>query len=127
MPSSATRPSASTARLFARMGELGLTAAPFPEAVGGAGFSYLGWTLVMEELGAADMAMAVIAVRPHPVAVPGRDLGHRRAAGALAAGDAGRRGARGVRADRAARRLRRAAIRTRAERVGPADAPTAIG
>ena len=41
------------------MGELGLTAAPFPESVGGAGFSYLGWTLVMEELGAADMAMAV--------------------------------------------------------------------
>jgi acyl-CoA dehydrogenase len=45
--------------IFARMGELGLTAAPFPETVGGAGFSYLGWTLVMEELGAADMASAV--------------------------------------------------------------------
>jgi len=41
------------------MGELGLTAAPIPEAVGGAGFSYLGWSLVMEELGAADMATAV--------------------------------------------------------------------
>ena len=41
------------------MGELGLTAAPLPESVGGAGFSYLGWTLVMEELGAADMSMAV--------------------------------------------------------------------
>lgn len=45
--------------LFTAMGALGLTAAPFPEAVGGAGFSYLGWTLVMEELGAADMSMAV--------------------------------------------------------------------
>ncbi len=45
--------------LFRRMGELGLTAAPLPEPVGGAGFSYLGWTLVMEELGAADMATAV--------------------------------------------------------------------
>ncbi len=45
--------------IFARMGELGLTAAPLPESVGGAGFSYLGWTLVMEELGAADMASAV--------------------------------------------------------------------
>ncbi len=45
--------------IFARMGELGLTAAPFPEDVGGAGFSYLGWALVMEELGAADMASAV--------------------------------------------------------------------
>ena len=45
--------------IFRRMGELGLTAAPLPEAAGGAGFSYLGWTLVMEELGAADMASAV--------------------------------------------------------------------
>ena len=41
------------------MGELGLTAAPIPESDGGAGFSYLGWSLVMEELGAADMATAV--------------------------------------------------------------------
>jgi butyryl-CoA dehydrogenase len=46
--------------LFARMGELGLTAAPFPQADGGGGFSYLGWTLVMEELGAADMSVAVM-------------------------------------------------------------------
>jgi butyryl-CoA dehydrogenase len=45
--------------LFTAMGGLGLTAAPFPESVGGAGFSYVAWTLVMEELGAADMAMAV--------------------------------------------------------------------
>ena len=45
--------------IFARMGELGLTGAPLPESVGGAGFSYVGWTLVMEELGAADMAAAV--------------------------------------------------------------------
>ena len=41
------------------MGELGLTGAPLPESVGGSGFSYLGWSLVMEELGAADMATAV--------------------------------------------------------------------
>ena len=45
--------------LFRRMGELGLTAAPFPESVGGSGFSYVGWTCVMEELGRADMAAAV--------------------------------------------------------------------
>ena len=45
--------------IFARMAELGFTAAPFPEAVGGTGFSYLGWTLVMEELARADMASAV--------------------------------------------------------------------
>ena len=41
------------------MGELGLTAAPIHESAGGGGFSYLGWSLVMEELGAADMATAV--------------------------------------------------------------------
>ena len=41
------------------MGQIGLTGAPIPEAAGGAGFSYLGWSLVMEELGAADMASAV--------------------------------------------------------------------
>jgi len=45
--------------IFSRMGELGLTGAPLPEAIGGGGFSYLGWALVMEELGAADMASAV--------------------------------------------------------------------
>src|SRR3954470_4234537 len=45
--------------IFTRMGELGLTGAPLPESVGGGGFSYLGWALVMEELGAADMSSAV--------------------------------------------------------------------
>ncbi len=45
--------------LFARMGELGLTAVPFPVDVGGAGFSYRAWTLVMEEIAYVDMAMAV--------------------------------------------------------------------
>jgi alkylation response protein AidB-like acyl-CoA dehydrogenase len=45
--------------IFTRMGELGLTAAPIPESMGGAGFSYVGWALAMEELGAADMATAV--------------------------------------------------------------------
>ncbi len=45
--------------IFRRMGELGFTAAPFPESVGGAGFSYVGWTLAMEEIAAADMATAV--------------------------------------------------------------------
>ncbi len=45
--------------IFRRMGELGLTGAPLPESVGGAGFSYLGWTLAMEEIGAADLSSAV--------------------------------------------------------------------
>jgi len=45
--------------IFERMGELGLTAAPFAESDGGGGFSYVGWSLVMEELGRVDMSMAV--------------------------------------------------------------------
>lgn len=45
--------------LFDRLGELGLTAVPFPSEIGGAGFSYRAWTLVMEEVAYADMALAV--------------------------------------------------------------------
>ena len=45
--------------LFDRMAELGLTAVPFPTEIGGAGFSYRAWTLVMEEIAYADMALAV--------------------------------------------------------------------
>jgi len=45
--------------LFTRMGELGLTAAPLPPAVGGTGFSYRAWTVAMEEIAHVDMAMAV--------------------------------------------------------------------
>jgi hypothetical protein len=46
--------------IFRGMASLGLTGAPLPESVGGGGFSYLGWTLVMEEIGAADMSCAVM-------------------------------------------------------------------
>jgi alkylation response protein AidB-like acyl-CoA dehydrogenase len=46
--------------IFRGMAELGLTGAPLPESVGGGGFSYLGWALVMEEIGAADMSAAVM-------------------------------------------------------------------
>ena len=45
--------------LFTRLGELGLTSVPFPAEVGGAGFSYRAWTLVMEEIAYADMALAI--------------------------------------------------------------------
>ena len=74
------------------MGELGLTAAPFPESVGGAGFSYLGWTLVMEELGAADMAMAVSLsvhiLSQYPVVTWGTDEQRARWLPAMLAGEA---------------------------------------
>ena len=78
--------------LFAKMGSLGLTAAPFPESIGGAGFSYLAWTLVMEEMGAADMAMAVSLsvhiLSQYPVVTWGTDEQKARWLPAMLAGEA---------------------------------------
>ena len=111
--------------LFAAMGALGLTAAPFPTKVGGAGFSYLGWTLVMEELGAADMAMAVSLsvhiLSQYPVVTWGSDEQQARWLPAMQSGEA--LGAFALTEPHAGSDA--AAIRTRAERVGPADAPDA--
>ena len=110
--------------LFTKMGELGLTAAPLPEAVGGAGFSYLGWTLVMEELGAADMAMAVSLsvhiLAQYPVVTWGTHEQHGRWLPQMLRGEA--LGAFVLTEPHAGSDA--AAIRTRAERVGSADAPT---
>ncbi|HXG39915.1 MAG TPA: acyl-CoA dehydrogenase family protein [Candidatus Limnocylindrales bacterium] len=47
-------------RLFERLGELGFTGGPIPEAEGGAGLGYLAWTLVVEEIARAEMALAVV-------------------------------------------------------------------
>jgi acyl-CoA dehydrogenase len=111
--------------IFTRMGELGLTAAPIPEAVGGAGFSYLGWILVMEELGAVDMATAVTLsvhiLSQYPVATWGTDEQRARWLPAMLAGEA--LGAFALTEPHAGSDA--AAIRTRAERVGPADDATA--
>jgi alkylation response protein AidB-like acyl-CoA dehydrogenase len=111
--------------LFTAMGALGLTAAPFPAAVGGAGFSYLGWTLVMEELGAADMAMAVSLsvhiLSQYPVVTWGTDEQRSRWLPAMQSGEA--LGAFALTEPHAGSDA--AAIRTRAERVGPRDTPTA--
>jgi butyryl-CoA dehydrogenase len=78
--------------IFRRMGELGLTAAPFPEAVGGAGFSYVGWTLAMEEIAAADMASAVTLsvhiLSQFPVVTWGTDEQRARWLPAMQAGEA---------------------------------------
>jgi acyl-CoA dehydrogenase len=110
--------------LFAKMGELGLTAAPFAESVGGAGFSYLGWTLVMEELGAVDMAMAVSLsvhiLSQYPVVTWGTPEQHARWLPPMLSGEA--LGAFALTEPHAGSDA--AAIRARAERVGPADAPT---
>jgi butyryl-CoA dehydrogenase len=110
--------------LFTKMGELGLTAAPLPESVGGAGFSYLGWTLVMEELGAVDMAMAVSLsvhlLSQYPVVTWGTPEQHATWLPTMLTGEA--LGAFALTEPHAGSDA--AAIRTRAERIGPAEAPT---
>ncbi len=77
--------------IFGRMAEFGLTAAPFPEGVGGAGFSYLGWTLVMEEIARADMASAVTLsvhiLSQFPVVTWGTDEQRRRWLGPMLSGE----------------------------------------
>jgi acyl-CoA dehydrogenase len=109
--------------IFERMAELGLTGAPLPESVGGAGVSYLGWTLVMEELGASDLATAVSLsvhiLSQYPVVTWGTDEQRTRWLGPMVAGEA--LGAFALTEPHAGSDA--AAIRTRAERVGPADAP----
>jgi acyl-CoA dehydrogenase len=111
--------------LFGRMGELGLTAVPFPESVGGAGFSYRAWTLVMEEIAYADMAMAVSLsvhiLSQYPVITWGTPEQHARWLPPMLTGE--RLGAFALTEPQAGSDA--AALRTRAERVGPVDAPTA--
>jgi len=45
--------------LIGAMAGLGLMAGPFPESVGGSGLTAEAWTIVVEEIAAADMAVAV--------------------------------------------------------------------
>jgi butyryl-CoA dehydrogenase len=109
--------------IFTGMGELGLTGAPLPESVGGSGFSYVGWTLVMEEIGAADLASAVSLsvhiLSQYPVVTWGTPEQVERWLPPMIAGEA--LGAFALTEPHAGSDA--AAIRTRAERVGPADAP----
>jgi butyryl-CoA dehydrogenase len=108
--------------IFGEMASLGLTGAPLPEAVGGGGFSYLGWTLVMEEIGAADMASAVTLsvhiLSQYPVLTWGTPEQHSRWLTPMIAGEA--LGAFALTEPHAGSDA--AAIRLRAERVGTADA-----
>jgi butyryl-CoA dehydrogenase len=109
--------------LFARMGELGLTAVPFPEEVGGAGFSYRAWTLVMEEIAYADMAMAVsLSVHvlcQYPIVTWGTAEQRERWLPRMLTG--AEMGAFALTEPHAGSDA--AALRLRAERVGPADRP----
>jgi alkylation response protein AidB-like acyl-CoA dehydrogenase len=109
--------------LVTRMAELGLLAGPFPEAVGGAGLSAVAWTVVVEEIAAADMAHAVTlcvhVLHQNPVVRWGSEEQKARWLPALQAGEA--LGAFALTEPEAGSNA--AAIRMRAERVGPADAP----
>ncbi|CAN5738109.1 acyl-CoA dehydrogenase AcdA [soil metagenome] len=110
--------------LFRRMGELGLTALPFAQEVGGAGFSYRAWTLVMEEIAYADMAMAVsLSVHilcQYPVATWGTDEQKARWLPGMQAGE--QLGAFALTEPQAGSDA--SALRLRAEPRGPAGAPT---
>src|SRR3954454_13647372 len=111
--------------LFDRMGELGLTSVPFPSEIGGAGFSYRAWTLVMEEIAYADMALAV-SLSVHvlsqlPVVTWGSQEQKERWLPPMIAGE--RLGAFGLTEPQAGSDA--SALRLRAERIGPSDAPTA--
>jgi butyryl-CoA dehydrogenase len=45
--------------LFERAGEIGLTGLPYPERYGGAGLGTFAWALALEEVAAAEMALAI--------------------------------------------------------------------
>ena len=111
--------------LVTRMAKLGLLAGPFPEAVGGAGLSAVAWTVVVEEVAAADMALAVTlavhVLHQSPVVRWGTDEQRARWLPALQAGEA--LGAFALTESEAGSDA--AAIRMRADRLGPAGAPTA--
>ncbi len=113
--------------IFERMGSLGLTAAPLPDSVGGAGFSYLGWTLVMEELGAAEMASAVTLsvhiLSQYPVVTFGMPAQHAEWLAPMLAGDA--LGAFCLTEPHAGSDA--AALRTRAIRLDPSGSEVAAG
>lgn len=78
--------------IFHRMGDLGFTGAPFPEAIGGAGFSYLGWTLALEEIARVEMAFAVSLsvhiLSQYPILTWGTDEQRARWLPAMLAGEA---------------------------------------
>jgi butyryl-CoA dehydrogenase len=110
--------------LFTRMGELGFTALPFPEAVGGAGFGYRAWTLVMEEVAHADMAMAITlsvhVLSQYPVVTWGSDEQKARWLPPMLSGEA--LGAFALTEPHAGSDA--SALRLKATRVGSADDPT---
>ena len=114
-------------RLVTRIAQLGLLAGPFPEVVGGAGLSAVAWTVVVEEVAAADMALAVTlavhVLHQNPVVGWGTDEQRARWLPALQMGDA--LGAFALTEPEAGSDA--AAIRMPADRVGTTEAPSCRG
>src|SRR3954449_1746528 len=110
--------------LFDRMGELGLTSVPFPSEIGGAGFTYRAWTLVMEEIAYADMAMAVSLsvhiLSQYPVITWGSDEQKQRWLPDMLAGR--KLGAFGLTEPSAGSDA--GALKLKADRIGLADSPS---
>ena len=94
--------------LASKLGEVGYLGAPVAEEYGGRGLDYLGYGLIVEQVGRADSsARTVVSVQTSLVAGSIEQLGHRGAEAAVAAAALLGRGARLLRPDRARHRLRR--------------------
>ena len=94
--------------LASKLGEVGYLGAPVAEEYGGRGLDYIGYGLIVEQVGRADSsARTVVSVQTSLVAGSIEQLGHRGAEAEVAAAALLGRGARLLRPDRARHRLRR--------------------
>ena len=94
--------------LASKLGEVGYLGAPVAEEYGGRGLDYLGYGLIVEQVGRADSsARTVVSVQTSLVAGSIEQLGHRGAEAEVAAEPLLGRVAGLLRADRARHRLRR--------------------
>ena len=94
--------------LASKLGEVGYLGAPVAEEYGGRGLDYIGYGLIVEQVGRADSsARTVVSVQTSLVAGSIERWGTRGAEAAVAAAALLGRGARLLRADRARHRLRR--------------------
>ena len=72
--------------LARKLGEVGFLGAPIAEEYGGRGLDYIGYGLIVEEIGRADSsARTVVSVQTSLVGRPDREVGHRGAEAEVAA------------------------------------------
>ncbi len=94
--------------LARKLGEVGYLGAPVSEEYGGRGLDYIGYALIVEQVGRARLVLAHRRLGADVARLRlDRGLGHRGAEAGVAAAPVLRRGARLLRADRARHRLRR--------------------